>query len=82
MTDWLPTLYSAAKGNLKGVPEDKGRSRLSPLYHWLILDLPSDLDGLDQWQSLSSGSESVRKEMLYNINPIYCAFRPVNAAIR
>ncbi len=45
VTDWLPTLLSAA-GHNAGQPT---------------------LDGLDQWESLSKGGPSPRKEMLYNV---------------
>ena len=61
VTDWLPTLYSAAGGD--------------------AADLPSSLDGVDQWEvvtrmrggpsssSSSSSSSSVRTEVLYNMEP-------------
>ncbi len=51
VTDWLPTLYSAAGGD--------------------AADLGPDLDGLDQWQSLSAGLPSPREELLYNIRPAH-----------
>ena len=39
-------------------------------------------DGLDQWKSLSGNRRSRRREMLYNINPVWSFRREVNAAIR
>ena len=51
VTDWLPTLYSAAGGPAS--------------------DLGSTLDGVDQWESLSTGKPSPRSEMLYNIRPAH-----------
>ncbi|XP_049777019.1 arylsulfatase B-like [Schistocerca cancellata] len=46
VTDWLPTLYSAACGDASS--------------------LPRDLDGVDQWEALVSGSLSRRTELLLN----------------
>ncbi|VVC38318.1 Alkaline-phosphatase-like, core domain,Alkaline phosphatase-like, alpha/beta/alpha,Sulfatase, N- [Cinara cedri] len=48
ITDWLPTLYSAAGGN--------------PGY------LPKDMDGLDQWMSLTMDLPSRRNYLLLNID--------------
>ncbi|CAG9762955.1 unnamed protein product [Ceutorhynchus assimilis] len=50
ITDWLPTLISAAGLDTK---------------------LPSNLDGLDQWKSISEGQESPRSEILYNIDEVF-----------
>jgi arylsulfatase A-like enzyme len=49
-TDWLPTLLSAAGGNLS--------------------ILPHDLDGLDQWKSISTNQASPRKQVLLEIDEV------------
>ncbi len=58
MTDWLPTLLSAAAGGGEDVTAnaDVPSSSSSPT-----------MDGVDQWRSLSTGGPSPRTEMLYNI---------------
>ncbi|XP_037511716.1 arylsulfatase B isoform X2 [Rhipicephalus sanguineus] len=50
ITDWLPTFYAAAGGNMKNVPQ---------------------IDGVNQWQSLTLGAPWPRKEVLYNIDPVW-----------
>jgi len=55
VTDWLPTLYASAGGDLN--------------------DLPDDIDGVNQWPSLFTNSESPRNEMLYNSKVEGAAFR-------
>ncbi|XP_025421961.1 arylsulfatase B-like isoform X2 [Sipha flava] len=47
ITDWLPTLYTAAGGNV----EDLGQ-----------------IDGVNQWTSLTNTSEQMRSKILININ--------------
>ncbi|XP_050061914.1 arylsulfatase B-like isoform X2 [Aphis gossypii] len=47
ITDWLPTLYTAAGGDL----EELG-----------------DIDGVNQWKSLTDTSEQVRSKVLINID--------------
>lgn len=56
VTDWLPTLYNLAGGDI----HDLG-----------------DVDGLDMWDTLSNATESPRKEILHNIDPMggYSALR-------
>ena len=44
MTDWLPTLYSAAGGDAAA-------------------DLPTDLDGVDQWASLVEAREPSARQV-------------------
>ncbi|XP_030763576.1 arylsulfatase I-like [Sitophilus oryzae] len=51
ISDWLPTLYSAA-----GLKHS---------------ELPSSLDGKDQWKSISEGESSPRTEILHNIDDIF-----------
>lgn len=50
ITDWLPTFYSAAGGNLE--------------------DLEDNLDGVDQWPTISSATETTRKAVLLNIDEV------------
>ncbi|XP_058803438.1 uncharacterized protein LOC131671204 [Phymastichus coffea] len=50
VTDWLPTLYSAAGGN--------------------VSDLGSDIDGFDQWRSLTEDLASPRRNLLLNIDEL------------
>jgi arylsulfatase A-like enzyme len=57
VSDWLPTLYSAAGGD--------------------TADLGSNLDGVNQWQSLVYNEQSPRHEILVNIDEKY-----ENAALR
>ncbi len=82
ITDWLPTLHSAAGGG--GGGGGGGRVATRGGGEGGGGGLPADLDGVDQWPLLSAGKdgESARREMLYNINPRKGSFRPVNAAIR
>lgn len=56
VTDWLPTLYSLAGGDI----HDLGV-----------------VDGFDMWETLSNATESPRKEILHNIDPMsgYSALR-------
>lgn len=49
MSDWLPTLYSAAGGKLSDLGE---------------------IDGVNQWDYLVNGGESLRDNLLVNINEI------------
>ena len=52
VTDWLPTLVSAAGGQPGSLLDD-------------------DVDGVDQWNMLVTGSgDSKRRVMLYNIDPL------------
>ncbi|CAL7948728.1 unnamed protein product [Xylocopa violacea] len=48
MADWVPTLYSAAGGNLE--------------------DLDENLDGVDQWATVASERETLRRSVLLNID--------------
>jgi arylsulfatase A-like enzyme len=50
VTDWLPTLLSAAGGNLT--------------------ELAGNLDGVDQWNSISNNETSPRKQVLLNIDEV------------
>jgi arylsulfatase A-like enzyme len=50
VTDWLPTLLSAAGGNLS--------------------ELASNLDGVDQWSSISTNQTSPRKQVIINIDEV------------
>lgn len=50
ITDWLPTLYSTAGGN--------------------VSDLPENLDGKDQWDSISNNKKSARNDLLLNIDEV------------
>ncbi|KAL3272016.1 hypothetical protein HHI36_022482 [Cryptolaemus montrouzieri] len=49
ITDWLPTLYSLAGGNVSSL---------------------KDIDGFDQWQSISENKSSNREEILANIDEV------------
>ena len=57
VTDWLPTLITAAGGNGS--------------------ELASNLDGTDQWSSLSTNQTSTRTQLIVNIDEVM-----KNAAIR
>jgi Arylsulfatase A and related enzymes len=57
VTDWLPTLITAAGGNGS--------------------ELPSNLDGIDQWISISTNQPSTRTQVVVNIDE-----DKKNAAIR
>lgn len=57
VTDWLPTLITAAGGNGS--------------------ELPSNLDGIDQWTSISTNQKSTRMQLIVNIDEVM-----KNAAIR
>ncbi|KAL4228922.1 hypothetical protein ACF0H5_011963 [Mactra antiquata] len=46
--DWLPTLYSAAGGDVRDL---------------------TNLDGVDQWESLTNNEKGRRTEILHNIDP-------------
>jgi arylsulfatase A-like enzyme len=50
VTDWLPTLLSAAGGNLS--------------------DLTNNLDGVDQWDSISTNTTSPRKQLILDIDEV------------
>jgi arylsulfatase A-like enzyme len=50
VTDWLPTLLSAAGGN--------------------ISDLTNNLDGVDQWSSISTNQTSPRKQLTLDIDEV------------
>ncbi|XP_053600201.1 arylsulfatase J [Plodia interpunctella] len=50
ISDWLPTLYSAAGGNVTQL---------------------GSIDGVDQWEALSKDLDSVRTEVLHNIDDIW-----------
>ncbi|KAJ9596974.1 hypothetical protein L9F63_012004, partial [Diploptera punctata] len=50
VSDWLPTLFRAAGGN--------------------VSDLPANLDGKDQWDSIINNKKSVRTDLLLNINEV------------
>ena len=74
VTDWLPTLVTAAGGDIREMMEgDIGEM------------MEGDMDGVDQWQQLARGrGQNKRRMMLYNIDPL---LDPVsnngnNAAIR
>ena len=74
VTDWLPTLVTAAGGDIREMMEgDIGEM------------MEGDMDGVDQWKLLARGrGENKRRMMLYNIDPL---LDPVsnngnNAAIR
>ncbi|KAJ8680582.1 hypothetical protein QAD02_016369 [Eretmocerus hayati] len=47
ISDWYPTLYSIAGGDLRHI---------------------HNIDGLDQWSMITSGSESKRRDLLLNID--------------
>ncbi|XP_025194249.1 arylsulfatase B-like isoform X2 [Melanaphis sacchari] len=47
ITDWLPTLYTAAGGNFENL---------------------GNIDGVDQWKSLTDTSEQIRSKVLINID--------------
>jgi arylsulfatase A-like enzyme len=57
VTDWLPTLITAAGGN--------------------GFELASKLDGIDQWNSISTNQTSTRTQLILNIDEV-----KENAAIR
>jgi arylsulfatase A-like enzyme len=57
VTDWLPTLITAAGGNGS--------------------ELASNLDGIDQWSSISNNQASTRTQLIVNIDEFM-----ENAAIR
>lgn len=57
VTDWLPTLITAAGGNGS--------------------ELPSNLDGIDQWSSITTNQTSTRTQLIVNIDE-----GKKNAAIR
>jgi arylsulfatase A-like enzyme len=50
VTDWLPTLLSAAGGNLS--------------------ELANNLDGVDQWISISTNQTSPRKQVIIEIDEV------------
>ena len=49
VSDWLPTLYTLAGGNVSSL---------------------GNIDGIDQWNSLSTKTNSSRAEILHNIDPV------------
>lgn len=57
VSDWLPTLFTAAGGNSSSL---------------------GNIDGVDQWKSLSENIKSPRNEILHNIDPL----TPFAAALR
>jgi len=57
ITDWLPTLITAAGGN--------------------VSELATNLDGIDQWSSISTNQTSTRTRLIVNIDEVM-----KNAAIR
>ena len=73
MVDWLPTLLSAAKKNLK----KKHRGMVDKF-------LSEKRDGVDQWSMLQNKSHSSRTEFLYNIDPLFAenGYPTGNAGIR
>ena len=76
VTDWLPTLISAGGGR----PGTQPRPRHQLL---LLADLLTGLDGVDQWDTfVRPGQGSMRREMLYNIDPLTDGRNGHNAAIR
>jgi arylsulfatase A-like enzyme len=50
VTDWLPTLLSAAGGNLS--------------------ELVNNVDGVDQWNSISTNQTSPRTQMILDIDEV------------
>ncbi|CAK9822218.1 Arylsulfatase B [Anthophora retusa] len=50
ITDWLPTFYTAAGGNLE--------------------DLEENLDGVDQWATITSAKKTTRESTLLNIDEV------------
>lgn len=50
VTDWLPTLLSAAGGNLS--------------------ELANNLDGADQWSSISTNQTSPHKQVIIDIDEV------------
>jgi len=58
VTDWLPTLLSAAKSGVTGTPHTKVRTRVG--------EVPfKPGDGIDNWQALSTGGLSARSEIIH-----------------
>lgn len=71
VTDWLPTIVGIVNSSTSQQSKTTAAIRNEMD---IDIDLPSDLDGVNIWPSIISGSDtpSLRTELIYNVNPL-CA---------
>ncbi|UYV75968.1 Sulfatase [Cordylochernes scorpioides] len=72
IVDWLPTLYSAAVDNFnnKSTTLSTDREYRAGKLGGNVSTL-GNIDGMDMWSSLSQNTDSPRKEILLNIDPVW-----------